>query len=984
MARLKPWYQVVVPREDLRDNRPLDASEFAVHLDHIRDGRAHPDYTKPDRFFERTYLTNSLLDLAAETVRRLSGIQVETSAVFNMATQFGGGKTHSLTALFHLGTHGERAQAWKGVDAILKKAQVSQIPTADVAVLVGTEFDVLKGRGGDGEPIRKTPWGEIAWQLGKEKSFAAVAEHDARGIAPAGDVIRQMLPSGPILILMDELLNYMSRGRSQGLGSQLYNFVQNLGEEMRARRNAVLSVSIPSSSEIEMNAEDRRDYEALKQLLNRLGKAVMMSVDKEIPEIIRRRLFEWQGMPDEGRKTVAAYAEWAAEHAPELSGFDAETVRDRFAAAYPFHPSVLSVFERKWQSLPRFQRTRGVLRLLALWVAHNYQEEHRKASGEALISVGLAPMQNAMFRAAVFEQLGGDGLEIPVTTDIIGKSDAHAARLDREADEAIKKAQLHRKVATTIFFESNGGMSQARADASVTEIRTGVFGPDSNMANLDSVLEGLASTCFYLNWDRNRYRFGLSPNLNQILVSRRGAVQPKVIEERIRQQTQKLFDKHTVDASKQIDRKYSPARSNDVPSRPMLTLVVMGLDTPASEKKTTELMESLVRDCGSSGRTYKSALIFAVPDAGQAVRDAARNALAWEDIDDDEDTKKRIDEGQQSLLARNLKNAQRDLDEAIFRTYRHVFLLGKDNKLRAMDLGQITSSQAGSIVELILRDLQRCEEITDGISPARLIKYWPPALVEWSTKAVRDAFYSSPQLSRLLNPDSIKRTISDGVTQGLLGYATKDEKGRLKLQKFKASLFDGDVEISDDMFILKAEDAQKLQEPPHLAQLVLRPEHVMLKPGEQASFICTGIDQYGQPFPAPSVAWSASGGNITPAGVYTAATPGGLHAVRAEAVGREAIAEVRVRTEEDRPVDEDEGNGDNQPGVRVIRWRGTVPPQKWMNFYTKVLTRFVANPGLALEISFEVPVDRDQAQSKADETRSGLKELGLDDTALSR
>src|SRR5207253_2106540 len=189
--------------------------------------------------------------------------------------------------------------------------------------------------------------------------------------------------------------------------------------------------------------------------------------------------------------------------------------------------------------------------------------------------------------------------------------------------------------------------------------------------------------------------------------------------------------------------------------------------------KTMELMESIVRDCGASGRTYKSALIFAVPEAGQAVREAARNALAWEDIDDDEDTKKRIDEGQQNLLARNLKNAQRDLDETIFRTYRHVFLLGKDNKLRPIDLGQITSSSAGSLVELIIRELQRCEEITDGISPAKLIKYWPPALVEWSTKSVRDAFYSSPQLSRLLNPDSIKRSISDGVTQGLLGYAVK-------------------------------------------------------------------------------------------------------------------------------------------------------------------------------------------------------------------
>ena len=60
MAKLKPWYQVITPREDLRENRPLDASEFAVHLDHIRDNRAHPDYQKPERFFERTYLTKNL------------------------------------------------------------------------------------------------------------------------------------------------------------------------------------------------------------------------------------------------------------------------------------------------------------------------------------------------------------------------------------------------------------------------------------------------------------------------------------------------------------------------------------------------------------------------------------------------------------------------------------------------------------------------------------------------------------------------------------------------------------------------------------------------------------------------------------------------------------------------------------------------------------------------------------------------------------
>src|SRR5882757_2913685 len=112
MAKLKPWYHVVTPREDLCENRPLDASEFAIHIDQVRGGQAPRDYVEPDRFFERTHLTKSLLDLASQTVRRLSGIQLETSAVFNMATQFGGGKSHSLTALYHLARNGGRADQW--------------------------------------------------------------------------------------------------------------------------------------------------------------------------------------------------------------------------------------------------------------------------------------------------------------------------------------------------------------------------------------------------------------------------------------------------------------------------------------------------------------------------------------------------------------------------------------------------------------------------------------------------------------------------------------------------------------------------------------------------------------------------------------------------------------------------------------------------------------------------------------------------------
>jgi hypothetical protein len=246
-------------------------------------------------------------------------------------------------------------------------------------------------------------------------------------------------------------------------------------------------------------------------------------------------------------------------------------------------------------------------------------------------------------------------------------------------------------------------------------------------------------------------------------------------------------------------------------------------------------------------------------------------------------------------------------------------------------------------------------------------------MVEWSTRAVRDAFYSSPKLPRLLNGESIKRTICDGVTQGILGYASKDAKGQLKLEKLDQGLFDADVEIADDVFVLRADDAQKLREPPRLASIAVRPDHVVLKVGEQASFSCAAVDQYGQPLPIPAVSWSASAGTVTAAGLFTAGQTGGLHSVRAEVNGHEALAEVRVTTKDDPEPPPP------PPGDQLLRWRGTVPPQKWMNFYTKVLTRFAASPNLKLEVHFDVTVAREQATAKAAETRAGLKDLGLQD-----
>jgi len=290
---LKPWYRIdgLTPRADLREGKPLDAAEFAVHLDQVRNQSAPDEYKTPDLFFERTYLTKNLTAFAAEVVRRLSGEKTQTSAVFNLATQFGGGKTHALTLVYHLAENGANAHRWVGVRKILEQAGVPTVPQAATAIFVGQRFDP---RGGDdGTPLRQTPWGEIAWQLAGENGFNLFAPFDRDRISPGGDTIAKLfaLVNQPILILMDELMNYVSRYRKQGLGNQLYNFLQNLSEEARSHNNVVLAVSIPAS-ELEMTAEDEADYTRLRKLLNRLGKAIIISAEAETSEIIRRRLFE--------------------------------------------------------------------------------------------------------------------------------------------------------------------------------------------------------------------------------------------------------------------------------------------------------------------------------------------------------------------------------------------------------------------------------------------------------------------------------------------------------------------------------------------------------------------------------------------------------------------------------------------------------------------------------------------------------------------
>ena len=946
--RLKPWYKVVTPRADLREGKPLDAAEFAVHLGKVRDGTAPEDYQDPVRFFEKTFLTTTLLELSAQVARRLNGVKTETSAVFNLATQFGGGKTHALTLLYHLGEQGPHAQKMMGVQRILKAAGQKDIPKTSSAIFVGTEFDSLTGRGGaDGTPVRKTPWGEVAWQLGGQDAFNLVAEHDQQGISPGGDVLDRLIPDHkPCLILMDELMNYISRNRHNGLSEQFYNFLQNLTETARSKDATVLAVSIPAS-ELEMNEKDTEDYNRITKLLDRLGKAMLMSAEAETAEIIRRRLFEWDLnavgangkilLDRDAERTCSAYADWCVQHRQQLAGwFAADEARRQFRDAYPFHPSVLTVFERKWRGIPKFQQTRGILRLLSLWVARAYKDGFEGAHKDAVISQGTAPLDDPTFRSACFEQLGERRLETAVTTDITGDAHAHSMRLDKEATEEISKARLHRKLATSIFFESNGGQLQGK-NATTPELRLAAGDPQTDIGNMETALDALTDACYYLTVERTEYRFGMQENLNKRYADRRATIGNDTVDARVRKAIQTIFGKNMA----VISPVFFPEKSIQISDRPALTIVVADFAQAIDDGNRTateRFIGEMIRASGSSARTFKSAQIWIVADAPGQLREEARRLLAWEDIQADAG-QRNYENSQIKQLKENIRRAENDLQETVWRSYKYIYLLGKDNKLKQIDLGLITSSQtSGGPVDVALTRLRENGEVEKDIGPQFLVRKWPDAFVEWSTRSLRDAFFSSPQFPRLLDPETLRDTIARGVSQGVLAYVGKHPDGSYNPFLFSEAINPVDVEISEDMYVIGQETAQAARE---------RLE----------------VDKSGEAPPPPEKQISEP-----PAPPYTPTSS-----------STDSSTQPTTESPVTQPVDKT-----SQPGksLKKLSWSGEIDPQKWMNFYTKVLSKHVGDKNLRLEVSFETAPEAGISKERMEETKHALRELGLDPEEL--
>lgn len=919
---LKPWHLVAVPREDIRKGQPLDAAEFAIHLDQVVDGRAPDVYKKPELFFARTYFTGTFFNLAVELTKRLSGDDPGTSSGVNLTTQFGGGKTHFLTLLYHLFRAGPASMRWQGVPEIAKAAGVTSIPKARIAVLVGNRFDFVSGVGEGKEPKRKTPWGDLAWQLGGSELFSIVRKHDEDGVVPGGEIVQKFLEGGPTLILLDEVLSLSRRARDAGgnyatLASQLYSFLDVLSREVVARPDAVLVVSLPLS-EYEMTSEDQEWFQRFEKVLDRLAKPVILAERVEVTEIVRRRLFENCGKDSEVRATSKAYADFVRRHHDSLaSDIGAERAEDIFAASYPFHPAVLSVFERKWQTLPTFQQTRGILRLLALWLSDAYQDAYKTNSNDLLLDLGSAPLRNPQFRAAVLDQLGDRDLRAPIETDIAG-SGSHAVMLDENAVDTIRVSRLHERVATVVLFESAGG--QLRNEATLPEIRFDVGKPSLEIANVETALSDLVHACYYIDAKGTGYWISKIATLNKVLADRRailvGASAEEAVLETCRSAVRRAFE-----GDNRLEKRYFPDTPAAIPDAASLRLIVMAPEISwATEHRanTERLIRDILANSAAAGRTFKSGLIFVVGEGAQPLVDEARDLMAIRDLQDPtEIARLRFEDSQVEELGIKQRDSERELSQRVTRSYRHIALLADGGGLTWIDLGVVAPTPTKPLTSFILERLEQDGVLEATISPDFLVRSWPPSQPRWSTRSVRDTFFASPKFPRLMNPDSVKSTIAEGVRRGKFGYIATSPGNEGQAVINDSAFTEVSVELTESAFIVRPTDIRRASMPGEQPKGLVGTEEAGLAEGAYA--VSEG------PLPTPSV-----GGTPLPA-----------------------------------------------PVLLKVDWEGEVPFTKWSQFAVKVLSQFSPEDRLVIHVRVDASTMTHSAQQRIAALRSALSELGL-------
>lgn len=814
---LEPWYKVVTPRPEVRKGRSFSPDEFAIALEQVVAGTAPKDYSDPKEFFSRTVFTRALREHLGMVLRRLNGSTEDTAPILTLVTQFGGGKTHTLTALYHMVKHSSVAEKDPGVRGILLEGGRLSIPETKIAVLVGNAWDPRDGR--------ETPWIDIARQLAGDAGVAILAPK-TKTSPPGTETLSELfrLSGGRVLILCDEVLNLINR--HQDLAGPFHSFIQNLTVALAGTTNCAAVISLPRS-QVEMTEHDRVWQEKITKVVKRVAQDLIANDEAEIADVVRRRLFEEfdEKTKSKAKEAAQAYGAWCYERRnqlpPEWTTVDTatsdvkvrENLQRKFEACYPFHPATLSVFQRKWQTLPQYQQTRGTLAMLAQWVSWAYREAHEEARPEAFIGLGSAPLHHAPFRATVLGQLGEPRLIHAIETDISG-ANSKARAIDADAKGPL--VDLHRRVGTTILFESSGGMVDKAAH--IPEIRFAVGEPGLDTTSIDNAANNLANSAFYLRkFGRDGFRFGFKPTLRKVVGDYRAGLDEEEVRKAEREVVKREFEKGSV-----LPIVFFPKDGTEVPNLVKVTLIVADPEMPHSIDTSEKVMRWTKERAKGDPRLHPAALVWCFKKEGQDLQNAVEQALSWKRVR--EEIERGILGGDFEAADRNevsnsVREAEEQVKEEVAAGYTWVALYDPKapDGVRVINLGQGHASAGVSLTDRVKAALKSEGLLEDSVGAGYIERSWPVALKPsggWPLSGLRKAFLDG-SLTRLVDPEgALRQAIPRLVERGEFGLGSGlKPDGSFGKVWFKETVPSEEMLFDSDTFLLLKPKASALKSP---------------------------------------------------------------------------------------------------------------------------------------------------------------------------
>ena len=771
---LPSWWQVTTPHKDIRDGK-LSEAIFAADLGDVFINKAPLEYQDASIFFQKTYLTQGLKNLLENVLSRLKGGKGDP--VIQLQTPFGGGKTHALLTLYHAIKHR------KEIAHLPIASELPEIKNAKVAVFVGTHADAVSG---------KTPWGEIASQLGQ---YEVIKDHDKKRIAPGKGKFRQILEAtGPTLILMDELLEYIVKANraekvekiTQG---QTLAFLQEISELIASSKDCCLVITLPASILERYDEEAERSFQQLQKISGRVETVYIPVEGMELYEVIRTRLFENLG-DEKTRKQVAQgyfdlYQGLGTDVPSEARDIE---YRDRIQRAYPFHPELIDVLYERWGSYPTFQRTRGVLRLLAEVVSDLYG----KKTVSPLIHSSLINLENQSTRREFVKHIGNE-YDSVIAADISGKN-AKSPKIDKEMGSEYEKYGIAKGIATSVFI--NSFSAGASKETTLPRIRVSLLREGIPATIVGDAVAKLEEELWYFHSERKQYAFRNQPNLNRVILDR----EEPIAEERIEQE----LKTHVQDNSgKALEVYLWPENPSDVPDNKNLKLVILSPSLPYDSDKGKKLVGEFFEKAGVGFRVYKNTLFILLLDGNNYVSmsKSLRRLLALTEIQKDKSLLETLTKQSQEEIKKKSKEAEKEIPFRILTGYRYLAFLGKDG-ISWKDMGIPTIGSEQSISERVKQYLRDQEKLLTRITPKYLLDRTFGK--EENGKPIREIYelhLKTPGMPLLETDKVLLDAVSEGVRTGILG-----------LREDKEVYFKENVSPNLDSVVLRGEVAKKVKE----------------------------------------------------------------------------------------------------------------------------------------------------------------------------